>query len=175
MASVLSSPRPHLHLPFTSQTQCPPSPLSPDASRSTSGPRLPFAISQQQVPLPSPWPLPNTHKVLVLLRDGAARCGTWQPLQSHRQGAGAVGQLLQVMLAQLCAEQQIQGQESGPCQDTTRTISLVTPPPDATSPPAFCPWCDLTGRGQHALVVTPYNPHLVGLITLLVMMIHSWP
>lgn len=174
MASVLSSPRPHLHLPFTSQTQCPPSPFSPDASRSTSGPRLPFAISQQQVPLPSPLPLPNTHKVLVLLRDGAARCGTWQPLQSYRQGAGAVGQLLQVRLAQLCAEQQTQGQESGPCQDTTRTISLVTPPPDAISPPAFCPWCDLTGRGQHALVVTPSNPHLVGLITLLVM-IHSWP
>lgn len=150
MASVLSSPRPHLYLSFTSQTQCPPSPFfSPAASRSTSGPK---------VPLPSQSTAGSITITIAIIQHsqrvgaaegwGAARCGTWQPLQSHRQGAGAVGQLLQVRLAQLCAEQQTQGQESGPCQDTMRAISHVTPPPDAISPPAFCPWCDLTGRGR---------------------------
>lgn len=83
-----------------------------------------------------------------------------------------MGQLLQVRLAQLCAEQQTQWQESGPCQGTTRAGSLVTPPPAAITPPAFCPWCDLTGRGQHALVDTPSNSHTVGLIALLMVMIH---
>lgn len=57
---------------FFPQTQCPPF-FSPAASRSTSGPRLTFPPSQEQVPLPALPPLPITHSVLVLLRDRAAR------------------------------------------------------------------------------------------------------
>lgn len=48
---------------------------------------------------------------------------------------------------------------------------LSPPPPAAISPPAFCPWCDLTGRGQHTLVDTPSNPHTVGLIALLMVLL----
>lgn len=78
-----------------------------------------------------------------------------------------MGQLLQGRLAQLCEN----SRPSGRSQGTTRAGPLVTPPPAAISPPAFCPWCDLTGRGQHTLVDTPSNPHTVGLIALLTVLL----
>lgn len=76
--------------PFFPKTQCPPF-FSPAASRSDSGPRFTFPLSQEQVPLPASAPSPNTHNVLVLLRDGAARWGTSQSLKPHRQRGGSHG------------------------------------------------------------------------------------